>query len=74
LQGFPCRHAMIVVKNEKKRVYDFVNVCNKSSTQMTWYMNSVHPMETHDMVTVDDKWAVSSAVKRLTMNSTTAFY
>ena len=54
LQGFPCRHAMAVIKKEKKWVYDFVNVCYKSSTQTMCYMNSVHPMETHDMATVDD--------------------
>jgi len=36
-------------------VYDLVNVCYKSSTHTMCYMNSVHPMETHDMATVDDR-------------------
>jgi len=46
---------MAVIKMEKKWVYDFVNVCYKSSTQTTCYMNSVHPMETHDVATVDER-------------------
>ena len=55
MQGFPCRHGMAVIRKEKKWVYDFVNVCYKSSAQGMRYMNSVHPMETHDMATVDDR-------------------
>ena len=54
LQGCPCRHAMAVIKKEKKWVYDFVNECYKCDTQKMCYMNSVHPMETHDIATVDD--------------------
>uniref|UniRef100_A0A7C8YUM5 CCHC-type domain-containing protein n=1 Tax=Opuntia streptacantha TaxID=393608 RepID=A0A7C8YUM5_OPUST len=45
---------MAVIRKEKKWVYDFVNVCYKSSTQRLCYMNTVHLMETHDMATVDD--------------------
>ena len=55
MQGFPCRHAMAMIKKENKWVYDFVNICYKSSTQMMCYMNSIHSMETHHMVTVDDR-------------------
>ena len=55
MQGFPCRHAMAVIRSEKKWVYDFVNVCYKSATQTFCYMTTVHPMETHDMATVDDR-------------------
>ena len=54
LQGFPCRHAMAVIQKEKKWVYDFVNECYKCGAQKMCYMNSVHPMETHDMAAVDE--------------------
>ena len=36
-------------------MYDFINVCYKSSAQMTCYINSVHPVESHDMATVDER-------------------
>jgi len=44
---------MAMIRKEKKWVYDFVNVCYKSSTQRLCYMNTIHLMETHDMETVD---------------------
>ena len=55
IKGFPCRHGMTVIRKEKKWVYDYVNVCYKSGTQRLCYMNTVHPMETHDMGSVDDR-------------------
>ena len=55
MQGFPCRHGMAVIRKEKKWVYDFVNVCYKAPTHKMCYINRVHPMETHDMATVDDR-------------------
>jgi len=45
---------MAVIRKEKMWVYDFVNVCYKSCMQWLCYMNNVHPMETHDMATVDE--------------------
>ena len=55
IKGFPCRHGMAVIRKEKKWVYDYVNVCYKFGTQRLCYMNTAHPMETHDMATVDDR-------------------
>ena len=55
INGFPCRHAMAVIRKEKLWVYDFVNVWYKTCTQRLCYMNNVHPMETHDMATVDER-------------------
>jgi len=54
VRAFPCKHAMVVLK-EKKWVYDYVNVYDKVSLQKTCCMNSIHPMETHDMSTTDDR-------------------
>jgi len=36
-------------------VYNFVNVCYKSSKLRMCYMNTMHPMKTHDMATVVDR-------------------
>jgi len=36
-------------------VYDYVSVCYKLPTQNTYYMNSIHPMETHDIASVDER-------------------
>ena len=46
---------MAVIRSEKKWVYDFVNVCYKSVTQTLCFMTTIHPMETHDMATMDDR-------------------
>jgi len=54
LQGLPCAHAMAVIDKQKLWVYDYVSDCYKGATQGTIYMNSIHPMETHDSATVDN--------------------
>ena len=46
---------MTVIRTEKKWVYDFVIVCYKSATQTLCYMSTIHPMEPHDMASVDDR-------------------
>ncbi|KAJ8447210.1 hypothetical protein Cgig2_030441 [Carnegiea gigantea] len=43
------------IRREKKWVYDYVSVCYKGPMQATCYMNIVHPMETNDMASVDDR-------------------
>ena len=46
---------MAVIRRDAKWVYDYVSVCYKLPTQSTCYMNSIHPIETHDMVSVDER-------------------
>jgi len=45
---------MAVIKKEKKWVYDYVSLRYKAQAQRTCYMNTTHPMETHDIGFVDD--------------------
>jgi len=35
-------------------VYDYVSDCDKAGSQNTMYMNSIHPMETHDSATMNN--------------------
>lgn len=44
---------MAVIRRDAKWVYDYVSACYKLPVQKACYMNSVHPMETHDMAAVD---------------------
>ena len=46
---------MAVVKKEKKWVYDYMNLIYKAGAQRTCYMNTIHPIETHDIGSVDDR-------------------
>ncbi|KAJ8430892.1 hypothetical protein Cgig2_003885 [Carnegiea gigantea] len=43
-----------LIHKQKLWVYDYVSDCYKAVSQSTIYMNSIHPMETHDFATVDD--------------------
>ena len=36
-------------------MYDCVSTCYKGPMQATCYMNIVHPMDTHDMASIDDR-------------------
>ncbi|KAJ8425904.1 hypothetical protein Cgig2_012672 [Carnegiea gigantea] len=54
LKGLPCAHAMIVIDKQKLCVHNYVSDCYKAGSQSTIYMNSTHPMETHDSATVDN--------------------
>ena len=46
---------MVVKRYDKKWVYDYVSVCYKGPTQATCYINIIHLMETHEMMSVDDR-------------------
>jgi len=54
LKGLPCAHAMVVIDKQKLWVYDYVNNYYKAATQNTIYMNNIHPIETHDLATMDN--------------------
>jgi len=54
LRELPCLHGMAVIENQKLWLYDLVDDCYKASTQGRIYLNSIHPMETHDSTEVDD--------------------
>ncbi|KAJ8432866.1 hypothetical protein Cgig2_033871 [Carnegiea gigantea] len=54
LVGLLCTHAMAVIDKQNLWVYDYVSDCYKAGGQNTIYMNSLHPMETHDSATVDN--------------------
>ena len=46
---------MVVIKKEKKWVYDYMSPCYKAVAQKTYCMNTIHPMETHDIGFIDDQ-------------------
>lgn len=52
-RGLPCCHALAVIAKANLWVYDFVHPIYKATTQQVIYNQLVHPMETHDMGTVD---------------------
>ena len=54
LRGIPCCHALAVIAKANLWVYDYVHPIYKSTTQQVIYNQLVHPMETHDMGTVDN--------------------
>ena len=60
-RGNPCCHALAVIATANLWVYDYVYPIYKITTQQLIYNQLVHPMETHDMGTVDGKtdWVVS---------------
>jgi len=55
MTGLPCCHALAVIVKVNLWVYDFVHPVYKADTQHRIYNQVVHPMETHDMATVDDR-------------------
>ncbi|KAJ8444428.1 hypothetical protein Cgig2_005950 [Carnegiea gigantea] len=54
LEGLPCAHAMAVIEKQKLWVHDYVGDYYKAATQNTIYINSIHPMKTHDSATMDN--------------------
>ncbi|KAJ8435614.1 hypothetical protein Cgig2_012268 [Carnegiea gigantea] len=54
LVGLPGAYAMALIHKHKLWVYDYVSDCYKGVTQGTIYMNNIHPMETHDLATMDN--------------------
>jgi len=55
MRGTPCCHALAIIAKAKLWVYDYVHPIYKTVTQQLIYSQLVHPMETHDMGTVDGK-------------------
>ncbi|KAJ8446519.1 hypothetical protein Cgig2_027481 [Carnegiea gigantea] len=43
-----------LIDKHKLWVYDYVSDCYKAGSQNMIYMNSIHPMETHDSATLDN--------------------
>ncbi|KAJ8429903.1 hypothetical protein Cgig2_025333 [Carnegiea gigantea] len=54
-QGIPCCHTLAVMAKVNLCVYNYVHSIYKTATQQSIYNQLVHPMETHDMGTVDAK-------------------
>jgi len=54
MTGLPCCHGLALIAKANIWMYDFVDSMYKAKTQHHIYNQVVHPMETHDMVTVDD--------------------
>ncbi|KAJ8424565.1 hypothetical protein Cgig2_020714 [Carnegiea gigantea] len=54
-RGIPCCHALAMIAKANLWVYDYVHPIYKTATQQIIYNQLVHPMETHDMGTVDAK-------------------
>ena len=59
-RGIPCCHALAVIAKANLWVYDYMYPIYKIVTQQLIYIQLVHPMEPHDMGTVDGKtgWVV----------------
>ena len=55
MTGLPRCHALAVIAKANLRVYDFVHPMYKADRQRRIYNQVVHPMGTHEMVTVDDR-------------------
>ncbi|KAJ8433147.1 hypothetical protein Cgig2_007111 [Carnegiea gigantea] len=51
---FKLFNTALVIHKHKLWVYDYVSHCYNGATQGTIYMNSIHPMEMHDLATVDN--------------------
>jgi len=55
MTGLPCCHTLVVIAKANLWVYDFMPPMYKADTQRRIYNQVVHPMETHDMATIDDR-------------------
>ncbi|KAK4255705.1 hypothetical protein QN277_008669 [Acacia crassicarpa] len=49
MTGIPCPHACAAIKNLHGNVYTYVEECYLLSSQQKIYMNTMIPVETHDM-------------------------
>jgi len=75
MRGSACYHVFAVIAKENLWVYDYMHPIYKTATQHLVYNQLVHPMETHDMGTVDrDTGRVGSWVGMTLTTTTTAAY
>jgi len=70
----PCCHALAVIVKANLWMYDFVHSMYKADRQRRIYNQVVHPMETHDMATVDHRTGRVVGVISWTMNTVIVSY
>ncbi|KAJ8435605.1 hypothetical protein Cgig2_016429 [Carnegiea gigantea] len=54
LQGLPYAFAMAAIDEQKLRMYVYVSDCYKAATQNMIYINSIHLIEMHDSIIMDN--------------------